>query len=198
MFNLNVGKSAALILTLLLSFGVSDVVDAKNKKETALACTNFNQHTTAQCKRNLITHTTKKASNPKRLRPSVGSGVIAEASRYSGLSEQTNTHTLQQLMGVNPRKTKWCAAFINAVLNNRGYRTSGGLTAASFRTYGVGVITPQKGDIIVLRSHVGFFVEYKVINGRKHVGVLGGNQSNRVQISYYPVGRIIAIRRPVG
>lgn len=132
------------------------------------------------------------------MRPPVGSGVIAEASRYSGLSEQTNTHTLQQLMGVNPRKTKWCAAFINAVLNNRGYKTSGGLTAASFRTYGVGVITPQKGDIIVLRGHVGFFVEYKVINGRKHVGVLGGNQSNRVQISYYPVGRIIAIRRPVG
>lgn len=122
--------------------------------------------------------------------------LFSFASNYEGLSERKNPKQIQALTGVNPRVTPWCAAFINGVLKEKGYKTSGSNAAISFRHYGVKTNSPEIGDIVVLRGHVGFFAGFKIINGVKHVGILGGNQSNRVKVSYYPIKRVLSYRSP--
>jgi uncharacterized protein (TIGR02594 family) len=86
---------------------------------------------------------------------------------------------------------------MNAILEREGFEGTNDNRARSFANYGEKVISPEVGDIVVLRSHVGIFVEYKQINDTLYVGVLGGNQSNSVKVSYFPVKKIIAIRRPI-
>jgi hypothetical protein len=73
--------------------------------------------------------------------------------------------------------------------------------AISFTKYRTATKTPRKGDIVVLRTgrarrgrsgnHVGIFQGFV---GNK-VAVLGGNQSNRVKVSYFPVRSVITYRR---
>lgn len=123
-------------------------------------------------------------------------GVYTNAAKYVGLSERGNTKTIQNLTGVNPRYTPWCAAFLNSVLKKSGHKTTGSLAASSFRGYGKAVKKPAVGDIVVLKGHVGIFAGHVNRNGKRYVAVLGGNQSNRVQISYYPARRVVAYRRP--
>ena len=96
----------------------------------------------------------------------------------------------------------WCAAFVNAVLVKLGYAYSGSIESISFVKYGIAVKIPARGDIIVLKgvggrspTHVGFFVGATIMNGRLYYGVLGGNQSNAVKVSYFPASKVIAIRR---
>ena len=144
---------------------------------------------------------TRRTQSKQQVVVSPASAVYTEASRFIGLTERKNATSLQNLTGVNPRRIPWCAAFVNAILNRKGYEGTNSLTAASFKSYGVKVVTPHKGDIVVLRNrrgnHVGIFVEYKVINGRKMVGVLGGNQNNMVKVTYYSARSIVTIRRPI-
>lgn len=207
MFNLKISGLAMLLASTVLISSSTNAA-ATIKTETNLVCTNFSYNPKCNKKTKPITHTKKirktktavvESDRPYlgNLRTEIAPGVFVEAARYTGFSEITDTKSLQALTGVNPRRTKWCAAFLNAILNRKGYRTSGGNTAASFRNYGVKVSNPVKGDIVVLHGHVGIFVKYTTINGRKMVAVLGGNQSNKVKISYYPAKRIITIRRPI-
>jgi uncharacterized protein (TIGR02594 family) len=94
----------------------------------------------------------------------------------------------------------WCASFVNWCLRVAGIVGTNSARARSFLTWGVPVpITEaQRGDIVVLargknisEGHVGFYT------GRKdnNVLLLGGNQSNRVSISTFPLSTIISIRR---
>ena len=100
----------------------------------------------------------------------------------------------------------WCASFVNWCLRVAGIRDHNGhcgtnsARARSFLTWGVPVslTEAQRGDIVVLargnnvsEGHVGFYT------GRKdnNVLLLGGNQSNRVSISSFPLSKIISIRR---
>lgn len=126
--------------------------------------------------------------------------LFSYASNYEGLTERKHTKQIQALTGVNPRVTPWCAAFINGILKKKGYKTTGSNTAISFRHYGARTNNPEIGDIVVLTrkggNHVGFFAGFKMINGVKHVGILGGNQSNRVKVSYFPVKRVLSYRTP--
>lgn len=135
------------------------------------------------------------------------SKVADAAEQYQGLDERYNSKQLSQLfddqlnMDINPRRTAWCAAFANAVLVKLGYDWSGSLESASFEHYGKPVKTAARGDIVVLHggrrspTHVGFLMGSAKVNGRLYYYVLGGNQSNRVQVSMFPASSIIAIRR---
>jgi uncharacterized protein (TIGR02594 family) len=126
------------------------------------------------------------------------SKVYSLASNYKGLHERSNTRQLQSLMGVNPKKTPWCAAFINAILRKKGLKTTGSNMAISFRHYGVKTTKPKVGDIVVLSrkggNHVGFFAGFVTKGGVKYVAVLGGNQSNSVGIKHYKVRNVVAYR----
>lgn len=124
------------------------------------------------------------------------SGVLSTASNYLGLHERSNTGTLRRVTGVNPARTPWCAAFVNGVLRQSGRRGTGSNSAASFRNYGNATSAPAGGDIALVRRrggsgyHVGFFKGYVTRNGRTMVAIVGGNQSNRVSVSYYPAGKV--------
>jgi len=135
------------------------------------------------------------------------SKVLDVAAQYQGLDERRDVKQLEQLfdseldISINPRRTAWCAAFVNAVLVQAGYDYSGSLESASFIRYGKPVKEPARGDIIVLHggrrspTHVGFLVGTAMVNGRPYYYVLGGNQSNRVQVSLFAASSVIAIRR---
>lgn len=213
MFNLKIVASAAIAIFFLAI--PTEAATLKNrthytcsnlecyfKQKSAHKTTKHTTHTTKKKK----TYVKKKTYYAKKKVPVVQqrqvsnirkTGVYSQAAHFVGLSERGNTRTLQKLTGVNPRKTPWCAAFINGILKHSGHKTTGSNLASSFRTYGKSVRRPSQGDIVVMRRHVGIFVGYVNRNGRRYVAVLGGNQSNRVQVSYYPASRVVAYRRPV-
>jgi len=96
----------------------------------------------------------------------------------------------------------WCASFVNWCLKKASIDGTNSARARSFLTWGVAVSLEeaQRGDIVVLSrgtnplfGHVGFFAGQE----GKSVLVLGGNQSNKVSLSPYPLHRILSIRRAI-
>ena len=130
-----------------------------------------------------------------------------KAFAYFGLKEIRDRNIISQLMDVDPVTTEWCAAFVNMVLKQNGYPTSTDvsnypLMARSFLEWGDPVNEPKQGDVVVFtrgnsgwQGHVGFYVSTKIVNGKKHYSVLGGNQDDAVSIKQYPVSDLIGIRR---
>lgn len=129
------------------------------------------------------------------------------ALRYIGYAEKTHRAELKELLGVDPKRTEWCAAFVNAVLAESGIPGSDTvsqypLTARSFLDWGVRVKDPQPGDIVVFprgreawQGHVGFYLRTQIIDGIKYYYILGGNQSNKVSIDVFRASSAISIRR---
>lgn len=112
----------------------------------------------------------------------------------------------RRYVGRNPTgwKRLWCAVFANLVEKKAGRPGTGSAMAKSFATYGKPV--PKKaakpGDIVVLArrggGHVGYAVEppkggkIKLISGNT-----GGRKGRRIVAEgYYPMARVIAVRRP--
>ena len=123
-------------------------------------------------------------------------GVIGTAASYLGMHERKNGAALKRVTKVNPARTPWCAAFVNGVLRQNGRKGTGSNAASSFTRYGSATSNPAPGDVALIRRrggsgyHVGFFKGYVNKGGRRMVAVLGGNQGNRVSVSYYPAGKV--------
>jgi len=102
---------------------------------------------------------------------------------------------------VQDDETAWCAAFVGAMLKRAGMPHTGKLNARSYQYWGdeVSLDAAQEGDIVVFwrgtpdgwQGHVGFFVRHS----GDSIDVLGGNQSNQVNIKAYPVDRLLSVRR---
>ena len=132
---------------------------------------------------------------------------VITAQPYIGLSERQDRKQIRELTGVDPVRTEWCAAFVNAVLEIDGIPGSDSvsdtpLLARSFLSWGERVDPKdiRRGDIVVFprgregwKGHVGFFVEEK--DGMWVI--LGGNQSNEVRYDLYQARRAIGVRRYV-
>jgi len=113
------------------------------------------------------------------------SSIVSEARRY---------------IGTNPtrRKSLWCAAFMNLVLERTGHRTTGSDKARSFASLGVRVSGPQVGAIAVMSrgkngGHVGVV---SGIDASGNVIVVSGNHNNTVAEAAYPRSRIYAYVLP--
>ena len=98
---------------------------------------------------------------------------IIYASQYLNFSEKTNRSQLHQLIGVDPVRTEWCAAFVNAVLEKSNIAGSNSLTARSFLEWGEKTNQPQRGDIVVFKrgnnnwqGHVGFYLDTVKYNNK--------------------------------
>jgi len=137
----------------------------------------------------------------------VHSDIIVSAYAYHGLSETTHRSELRELIGVDPVQTEWCAAYVNAILQQNDIEGSDSvseypLTARSFLAWGTPVKEPKSGDVVIFprgepwQGHVGFYVRTAIFNGEKHYVILGGNQDNSVSLEYYPASKAIGIRRP--
>lgn len=94
----------------------------------------------------------------------------------------------------------WCAAFVGHCLEKAGLRSTRRLNARSYLDWGIPVdlADAQPGDIVVLsrgskswQGHVGFFVK----TAGAMIEVLGGNQSDAVNIRRYAKSRLLGVRR---
>lgn len=103
----------------------------------------------------------------------------------------------------------WCASFVSWCLEQAGVRSTRSAAAASYAAWGAACV-PQPGAIVVLRhktagadaatgsssgNHVGFWVGADPA----HVHILGGNQSDSVKESAFPLEKyeVAACRWPV-
>ena len=135
-------------------------------------------------------------------------GPEQTAIQYIGLQEREDRQELINLLEIDPVRVEWCAAFVNAVLeesdivsnNDHAYP----LTARAFLDWGQKVSKEdiQPGDIVVFprgnqgwQGHVGFFIKKEVINNITFYMILGGNQDNQVSIKAYRASRALGIRR---
>jgi len=135
--------------------------------------------------------------------------AVAIAAEKIGLQEYRDRVELREYTGVDPVRTEWCAAFVNAVLNESGIPGSESvsdvpLMARSFLTWGDKITKEEirAGDIVVFprgnkgwQGHVGFYIRTIDRNGVPYYAILGGNQSNKVSIELYRASRALGIRR---
>lgn len=98
-------------------------------------------------------------------------------------------------------ETPWCAAFVGAVLEECGIKSTRSPAARSYLKHGKAIVRPAVGSIVVFwrgnrqgwSGHVGFIV------GKDEDGnlmVLGGNQGNAVSVKPFSVDRVLGYRWP--
>lgn len=143
----------------------------------------------------------------------VQGGDVAPAMQVArdviGMNETEQAEALTQYLrsggaSIDPRKTAWCAAFVNATLAKAGNGGTGSNMARSFLEWGTAVKEPQVGDVVVLErgkppfGHVGFFAGFAPDGS---VQILGGNQGGSahgggaVKVSSYPASKVLGYRR---
>ncbi len=137
----------------------------------------------------------------------ITSKPIGAATARLGWNESSHRAELKEFVGVDPVSTEWCAAFVNAVLEESGLPRSdqyneNPLLARGFLSWGVETDNPRTGDVVVFRrgnsswkGHVGFYVTSTIYEGQEYYLVLGGNQDNSVNFSIYPVKKLLSVRR---
>lgn len=98
-----------------------------------------------------------------------------------------------------PDSVPWCAAFVGWCLKRGGFEPSGSAAARSYLDWGVPLLRPQLGCIVVFcrppnpaSGHVGFWLA----ENEKGTETLAGNSANQVRISYEPTNRVIGWRWP--
>lgn len=132
--------------------------------------------------------------------------------KFSWLTIAENERGVKEMAGsaANPRiiqyhattklkatsdEVPWCSSFVNWVMSQAKYPTTRSAAAKSWADYGREAI-PQLGVIAVFRrqggNHVGFYYGETATGVR----VLGGNQSNEVNVRLYRKSDLIGYRLP--
>ncbi|WP_426575345.1 TIGR02594 family protein (plasmid) [Xenorhabdus stockiae] len=132
---------------------------------------------------------------------------IKEGYKYIGVREikgdQHHPHILQwwkeiKRGGIRDDETPWCAAYVGAMFERVGIRSSRFESAKSYLAWGMPLKAPCYGCVAVFTrqggGHVGFVVGVAE-NG--DLMVLGGNQSDEVNIRSFPRSRVSGYRWPV-
>jgi uncharacterized protein (TIGR02594 family) len=96
-------------------------------------------------------------------------------------------------------ETAWCSSFVNWCMEKAGIEGTDNAWARSWLNFGYSVSTPLPGTVAVFSrgpdwGHVGFFVS----RDGNEVRVLGGNQSDAVNIKGYAASRLLGYRMPHG
>lgn len=147
-----------------------------------------------------------KAKDPEGMKGAGSPIDVAQA--YLGMTE-TDSEQVKTLSAfisrnagveIDPAKTAWCAAFMDAVLGASGGKGTGKLNARSYLAWGVDVDKPQIGDVVVLKTggkddwtgHVGF---YMGTNDDGTIKVLGGNQGDSVSEDNFNANNVLGFRR---
>ncbi len=131
---------------------------------------------------------------------------ITEANKHIGLYEKKGPDHHPEILkfwkdikrgGIKDDETPWCAAFVGAMLERSGIRSSRYESAKSYLQWGRTLSEPVLGCVVVFTreggGHVGFLV------GKDKAGnllILGGNQSDQVNIRAFPVSRVTGYRYP--
>lgn len=132
---------------------------------------------------------------------------MVEAQRRMGLHERRDNRLLSAFMKFgrylgDPARLPWCGDFIEtcivktlpgAVVPNNPF------WAQAWKTFGIDAGRPRVGSIGVIRwnaksGHAGFVAGFDA--SRRRVLMLGGNQSDSVNLTWFPLDRFIAFRWP--
>lgn len=118
--------------------------------------------------------------------------------------QEDNPEILKYFQGIGHTwvmndEVAWCGAFCSWVCKSLNYSWSTELDARSWQGVGFRTDTPVPGDVVVLwrekiaswKGHVGFYIN----RDQNRIWMLGGNQNNEVNITAYPVGRLLEYRR---
>ncbi|WP_435310634.1 TIGR02594 family protein [Primorskyibacter sedentarius] len=102
----------------------------------------------------------------------------------------------------------WCSAFVNAIAFICGLERTQSARARSWLLAGkpVHIEDAEIGDVVILKRGTGDQPGPEVIEAPGHVGffggiegdkvvILGGNQSDSVNVSRYPLLRVLGVRR---
>ncbi|OBU06459.1 TIGR02594 family protein [Morganella psychrotolerans] len=134
---------------------------------------------------------------------------ITEARKEIGVSEHTAAGStavdqmwidskLRGLVGT-ARKVPWCAGFVNTCLERAGIRSTRSDSSRSYLAFGDMLKEPAYGCVVTFSrnggGHVGFVVG-KTESGQ--LMVLGGNQSDAVNIKAFGTDRVTGYRWPSG
>lgn len=107
-------------------------------------------------------------------------------------------------------ETPWCSAFVNWVLVKSGRKGTNSAAAKSWLDWGNPVVSPSPGVITVIKrksggfsqatgSQSGFHVGFFISSSQSHIRLLGGNQSDQVRYSNFPLAsyEILGHRTPL-
>ena len=142
--------------------------------------------------------------------PEVSQDTVTRASALVGANKddpRVSAYLRAGGMDVNPDKTAWCAAYVNATLAQSGIKGSGSLVATSFDNWGTPVDTAstRRGDVLVLNrgrsagetgGHVGIATG-ETRQGPKglQVQMVSGNSDNGgVDTTWYDANQVVARR----
>lgn len=133
---------------------------------------------------------------------------ITEARKLIGVSEVKGAKHSPEILqmwrdikrgGIKNDETPWCAAFVGAMLERAGIKSSRFESAKSYLSWGTKLEHPVTGCIVVFTrdggGHVGFVV------GQDKAGdlqVLGGNQGDAVNVRSFSRARVTGYRWPAG
>lgn len=99
----------------------------------------------------------------------------------------------------DPATTPWCAVIIGCCERAVGNKGTGKYNARSYLQYGTPVSKPQKGDIVIFQrggsTWQGHVAYVDGIEADGTIRTLGGNQSDKVCISWYAKNRLLGFRR---
>lgn len=131
---------------------------------------------------------------------------LAEAKKYIGVREIKGiTHNPLILSwwkaikrgGIKTDEVPWCAAFVGAMLEAVGIISSRFESAKSYLSWGQELGHPSLGCIVVFNreggGHVGFVVGK---DAQGNLLVLGGNQSDEVNVRAFSTERVVGYRWP--
>lgn len=93
----------------------------------------------------------------------------------------------------------WCASFVCWCLEQNGIKSTKSAAAKSYLLWGERCEQAEQGCVVVAsrgegKFHVAFFSHASDDGGT--IYLLGGNQNNSVNISGYPLTKILAYRKP--
>ena len=133
---------------------------------------------------------------------------IVQAERFIGLKEVSGPENNPEILqwwkdikrgGIQQDSVPWCAAFVGAMLERSGIKSTRFEGAKSYLDFGLELTAPIYGCIVVfLRSgggHVGFVVGE---DDKGRLMVLGGNQSDAVNVAPFDRARVAGYRWPDG
>ena len=134
-----------------------------------------------------------------------GPKVIVEGLRYYGVHEIKGPVHNQTIMGwardlgikeYTADEIAWCGLFVARVVTKAGFdMVKNPLWAQNWLNFGTKKTIAELGDILVFKRDGGGHVGFYVAEDTNYFHVLGGNQSDQVNITRIAKNRCIGIRR---
>ena len=125
-------------------------------------------------------------------------GMLTQAKQYTGLHEVKNNRRLRAALGINPARTPWCGHFMGLVARRAGRQPPKSIgIARSWLRFGapVKLSYARPGDVVVVRAGRSYHVGILSQLSKSTASLIGGNQSGRVQLSYFSRARSISTCR---